>query len=176
MPITLAGLSYPLGSTSTHKNVPSVIWWWRRNSQQSTYLRRKRNVALHSMFSPCDREWKRLNRRKRNVAHRLRRCEVKVGHPQRVVFLPAVLFVFEITTREWEARFLVVIFYRKYLLSSTNLFQTQRYDGHGSRWNVGMEMYDKHGLRSPFLPLKSFQLMLVCKTSQSSPLYCLIIL
>ena len=62
------------------------------------------------------------------------------------------------------------------LLSSMNLFQTQRHDGHGSRWNVGMEMYDKHGLRSPFLPLKSFQLMLVCKTSQSSPLYCLIIL
>ena len=173
MQISLAGLSNPLGGTSTHKNLPSVIWWWRRNSQQSTYLRRKRNVALHSMFSPWAPEWVKLNSRKRNVAHRLRTCEGRT--PPAGGFLPAVLFVFEITTREWEARFLVVIFYRKYLLSSTNLFQTQRYDGHGSRWNVGMEMYDKHGLRSPFLPLKSFQLMLVCKTSQSSPWHCLII-
>ena len=44
-------------------------------AQQSTYLRRKRNVALHSMFSLCYTEWERLNSRKWNVAHLLRTCE-----------------------------------------------------------------------------------------------------
>ena len=146
-------------------------------TQQSTCLRRKRNVTLHSMFSPCDPEWKRLNRRKRNVAHLLRRCEGRT--PPAGGFPSCRLVCFwNHYQRMRGAPSWGINWFLKYFdpVIQHELVSNSWYDGHGLRWNVGREMYDKHGLRPPFLPLKSFQLMLVCKTSQSSPLYCLIIL
>ena len=120
------------------------------------------------MFSPCDPEWVRLNSRKRNVAHRLRTCEGMT--PPAGGFLPAVLFVFEITTREWAARFLGVIFLSKILWPC---YPAWTFFSNSKVWRAWLEMERRNGnvwQARTEIPLSSPQKLSVNACLQNKPI------